>query len=115
MLDGRASPPLGLHLLRTPALNLRYDRNGAASRKPGLRPGFSGERTHAARVAAQTHRDKSATPLAGMAAIGNHRPMAILSDKWIRAQAQAHGMIEPFVEAQRRDGVISLWAVLLRL
>jgi len=33
--------------------------------------------------------------------------MAILSDKWIRAQAQAHGMIEPFVEAQRRDGVIS--------
>ncbi len=33
--------------------------------------------------------------------------MAILSDKWIRAQAQQHGMIEPFVEAQRRDGVIS--------
>jgi dCTP deaminase len=33
--------------------------------------------------------------------------MAILSDKWIRAQAQEHGMIEPFVEAQRRDGCIS--------
>ncbi|WP_086606363.1 dCTP deaminase [Erythrobacter donghaensis] len=33
--------------------------------------------------------------------------MAILSDKWIRAQALEHGMIEPFVEAQRRDGVIS--------
>ena len=33
--------------------------------------------------------------------------MAILSDKWIREQAQQHGMIEPFVEAQRRDGVIS--------
>ena len=33
--------------------------------------------------------------------------MAILSDKWIRAQAQEHGMIEPFVEAQRREGVIS--------
>jgi len=33
--------------------------------------------------------------------------MAILSDTWIRAQAQNHGMIEPFVEAQRRDGVIS--------
>ncbi|MFN3864101.1 MAG: dCTP deaminase [Erythrobacter sp.] len=33
--------------------------------------------------------------------------MAILSDKWIRAQAREHGMIEPFVEAQRRDGVIS--------
>jgi len=33
--------------------------------------------------------------------------MTILSDKWIRAQAQQHGMIEPFVEAQRRDGVIS--------
>ncbi|MEM1196333.1 MAG: dCTP deaminase [Pseudomonadota bacterium] len=33
--------------------------------------------------------------------------MAILSDKWIRTQAQTHGMIEPFVEAQRREGVIS--------
>ncbi len=33
--------------------------------------------------------------------------MSILSDRWIREQAQAHGMIEPFVEAQRRDGCIS--------
>jgi dCTP deaminase len=33
--------------------------------------------------------------------------MAILSDKWIRQQAQENGMIEPFVEAQRRDGCIS--------
>ena len=33
--------------------------------------------------------------------------MAILSDKWIRTQALEHGMIEPFVEAQRRDGCIS--------
>ncbi|MGY6551103.1 MAG: dCTP deaminase [Erythrobacter sp.] len=33
--------------------------------------------------------------------------MAILSDKWIREQARSHAMIEPFVEAQRRDGVIS--------
>ena len=33
--------------------------------------------------------------------------MAILSDKWIRQQALDHGMIEPFVEAQRRDGCIS--------
>ena len=33
--------------------------------------------------------------------------MAILSDKWIRDAAQEHGMIEPFVEAQRREGVIS--------
>ncbi|OYU74281.1 MAG: dCTP deaminase, partial [Alphaproteobacteria bacterium PA3] len=33
--------------------------------------------------------------------------MSILSDKWIREQAQNHGMIEPFVEAQRRDGCIS--------
>ncbi|MED5206941.1 MAG: dCTP deaminase, partial [Pseudomonadota bacterium] len=28
--------------------------------------------------------------------------MAILSDKWIRDKAQNEGMIEPFVEAQRR-------------
>jgi dCTP deaminase len=34
-------------------------------------------------------------------------PMSILSDRWIREQAQAHAMIEPFVEAQRRDGCIS--------
>ena len=33
--------------------------------------------------------------------------MAILSDKWIREQATKHGMIEPFEEAQRRDGCIS--------
>ena len=33
--------------------------------------------------------------------------MSILSDKWIREQAQTSGMIEPFVEAQRRDGCIS--------
>jgi len=33
--------------------------------------------------------------------------MSILSDKWIREQAQNTGMIEPFVEAQRRDGCIS--------
>ena len=33
--------------------------------------------------------------------------MAILSDKWIREKAQSEGMIEPFVEAQRREGCIS--------
>ena len=33
--------------------------------------------------------------------------MAILSDKWIRKKAQSEGMIEPFVESQRRDGCIS--------
>ena len=33
--------------------------------------------------------------------------MAILSDKWIRSAARKHGMIEPFEEAQRRDGCIS--------
>ncbi|WP_119461864.1 dCTP deaminase [Rhodospirillaceae bacterium SYSU D60014] len=33
--------------------------------------------------------------------------MAILPDTWIRDMAVTHGMIEPFVEAQRRDGAIS--------
>ncbi len=33
--------------------------------------------------------------------------MPVLSDSWIRRQAMENGMIEPFVEAQRRDGVIS--------
>ena len=33
--------------------------------------------------------------------------MSILSDKWIREQATTNGMIEPFVESQRRDNCIS--------
>ncbi|MEM7168755.1 MAG: dCTP deaminase [Pseudomonadota bacterium] len=33
--------------------------------------------------------------------------MAIMPDSWIREKAEAMGMIEPFVEGQRRDGVIS--------
>jgi dCTP deaminase len=31
----------------------------------------------------------------------------ILSDKWIRENAKKHGMIEPFVESQKREGMIS--------
>jgi dCTP deaminase len=30
-----------------------------------------------------------------------------MPDRWIRDQAQAHAMITPFVETQKRDGVIS--------
>ena len=33
--------------------------------------------------------------------------MPVMSDRWIRRMAQDHGMIEPFVEAQKRQGVIS--------
>ncbi len=33
--------------------------------------------------------------------------MGIQPDHWIRKKAQTQGMIEPFVEAQKRDGVIS--------
>src|SRR5438093_12439867 len=33
--------------------------------------------------------------------------MTIQSDRWIREQALSNGMIEPFVEAQRREGCIS--------
>ena len=33
--------------------------------------------------------------------------MSILSDRWIRRMAQDKGMIEPFVDAQKRAGVIS--------
>ena len=33
--------------------------------------------------------------------------MPVLSDRWIREAAQSRGMIEPFVERQTRDGVIS--------
>jgi dCTP deaminase len=33
--------------------------------------------------------------------------MAIMPDSWIRATALAHGMIEPFVDRQNREGVIS--------
>ncbi len=33
--------------------------------------------------------------------------MSIMSDKWIREQALANGMIEPFEDGQRRQGTIS--------
>jgi dCTP deaminase len=33
--------------------------------------------------------------------------MSILSDRWIRQMATEKGMIEPFVDAQKREGVIS--------
>jgi dCTP deaminase len=33
--------------------------------------------------------------------------MPVMSDRWIRHMALEHGMIEPFEEAQRREGVIS--------
>ena len=33
--------------------------------------------------------------------------MAIMPDSWIRRMALDHGMIDPFVESQRREGVIS--------
>ncbi len=33
--------------------------------------------------------------------------MAILSDRWIRNEVRHSGMIEPFVEHQKREGVIS--------
>jgi dCTP deaminase len=39
-------------------------------------------------------------------ALAEHMP-GIMPDHWIRQQAVEHGMIEPFVEAQKKDGVIS--------
>ena len=33
--------------------------------------------------------------------------MTIMSDIWIREMSLKHGMIEPFVESQKREGVIS--------
>ncbi len=33
--------------------------------------------------------------------------MPVMPDSWIRARATADGMIEPFVETQKREGVIS--------
>lgn len=33
--------------------------------------------------------------------------MGLKPDHWIRRMAQEHGMIEPFAETQKRDGVIS--------
>lgn len=33
--------------------------------------------------------------------------MSVMSDIWIREQAKTKGMIEPFVEAQKREGTIS--------
>jgi dCTP deaminase len=38
---------------------------------------------------------------------GIERAMSVKSDKWIRRMAHEHRMIEPFADAQVRDGVIS--------
>ena len=46
-------------------------------------------------------------PLAARPPMRNQSRMAILSDKWIREAATTRGMIEPFTEAQRREGNIS--------
>jgi dCTP deaminase len=34
-------------------------------------------------------------------------PVPVMSDRWIRRMAIENGMIDPFVETQKRDGVIS--------
>ena len=67
-------------------------------------PARAGER---GQLSFQGRGDRIRPALAPPPCIGNPSLMAILSDKWIRTQALEHGMIEPFVEAQRRDGVIS--------
>ena len=33
--------------------------------------------------------------------------MPVMSDRWIRRMASEHAMIDPFVETQKREGVIS--------
>ena len=33
--------------------------------------------------------------------------MSIMPDSWIREMARTSGMIDPFVDVQQRDGVIS--------
>lgn len=33
--------------------------------------------------------------------------MSIMPDHWIRQQAEQNGMVDPFVDAQKRDGLIS--------
>ena len=33
--------------------------------------------------------------------------MSVMSDRWIREQALSNGMIEPFVDGQKREGCIS--------
>src|ERR1700736_716853 len=38
---------------------------------------------------------------------GERCTMSVMSDRWIRRMATEHGMIEPFEETQKRDGVIS--------
>jgi dCTP deaminase len=59
-------------------------------------------------------RAKTTLPLAQLAQTGNVADdnqgvecMAIMSDRWIREKAMSTGMIEPFIENQRREGCIS--------
>src|SRR4030095_7867298 len=56
---------------------------------------------HGQRLSLAPSSSKSAAPLA------ETTRMAILSDRWIRRMAKEKGMIEPFVDSQKRDGIIS--------
>src|ERR1700680_2659898 len=44
---------------------------------------------------------------ASRAPTGKACTMSVMPDRWIRRMATEHGMIEPFEENQKRDGVIS--------
>jgi dCTP deaminase len=54
-------------------------------------------------------RDASPEPPFRLASMPSRpeNPMSIMPDTWIREMATRHAMIEPFVESQKREGVIS--------
>lgn len=51
-------------------------------------------------------KDKNAEQWEHIESLSKAAP-GIMPDHWIREQAQSRGMIEPFVETQKRDGIIS--------
>src|SRR3546814_10449201 len=58
-------------------------------------------------MAATRNRDRPVVSLRSQSVSRGEDRMSVMSDIWIRQMARDHGMIEPFVEAQKREGTIS--------
>src|SRR5262245_46321745 len=65
-------------------------------------PGYLHHRQHSAHVVAAV-----APPVGPRGSHGDTPRMAIKADRWIKRMALEHGMIEPFVESQMRENVVS--------
>src|SRR3546814_344434 len=106
---------------RTPEYELSPRAAARDGRRPplGIRRGHASDRDRSANGGVHDRRARLSGPSDGDAqrpdaqglrrrgSRGEPRLMAIMSDKWIRERSLKDGMIEPFVDGQKRQGTIS--------